>query len=742
MAATIWAHDKIQTLRVKTRDGDSPALRLALMQTLASVNFHPAGMPPSAVFMIHYLEDPRPGELTDRKKNTSTWRSALRDNIDGLYRAAATPRGCALSGDPVAVLFRDQAELLACLVVDICAQRVGQHWWWRSRHFSSMYSSQRIRETLLHNARYVPAIFAQLASAGHALDVVKQLEPPHAGDILQVLLNEFSLENVRQIIAEVESEPNAVDARTDVVAEKKNQAQSHWPQTISRGCMPPWVALFVENSWRADLHREQAALLGIALTLQEHPAVMRNRIFQRSLAHWWVSENNPTVDTAYAGARQAMRHHRTDYLKNDSLGKIIVVEPDNSSRSSSKKSTQPQAAHKRNTSNRKLPVITKGLINTANRSLDIDKQHSQMHAENLALFSRVAGQFPQEKNITRKNTETLSDGECDPHNNTESPELTNTDSMETQGRHEHLDNSASAGSNAPQNHLLTDRIPAQDKITLPEEYLDNSHEVNLHFSDAYIDTRLGGIIFLINLVQQLGLPGCFAKQWRLEQQLGPWGLVDILARAILGKKFASLYPDPFWRVLAKLDGRRTKLQIANKFSGQTDYRIPQRWYEWLQDDQIYWASSGHKIRIWTAACVLVDARYTGDALASCITEMQAYAPEFNPACLQQATYRNAPLARRAHLQANGINTELARMLALVTPFIFAFLRQQLQLPAANRRDLIRELLYLDARIYISSSHIDLVTGIDNTRFTLRRAGLDQDPGWLPDYGRVVLIHFS
>ncbi len=736
MTASIWAHDKIQTLRVKARDGDTPALRLALMQTLASVNLHPAGMSPSAVFMIHYLEDPLPGKLINRKQNAGTWRSALRDNIDMLYRQAATPKNCALNGDPVAVLFRDQAELLACLVVDICAQRVGQHWWWRRWNFSSAHSSQRIHEALIYKIRYVPAIFAQLASTGRALDVIKQLEPAHANDLLQRLLNEFSLGSVRELIAEIEYEDDAINERTNIASQKNSQPRDHWPQTKSHS-MPPWAALFTKDTWQANLPREQAALLGVACTLHERPAIMRNRVFQRSLAHWWVDENKPTANSEPV---RSIGHSRTDFLKKDSLGKIIVVEPDNNQHTTSKKSTQPRPAQKNSTSNLKPSVI-----NTKSRFLDTDNNPGQLQAENLAPFPRGKDISPSRKNGSHQGIDSSiqNDGQSGSQNS--AMHLDEKDVTETKIHREHARDLATTElmeTVAPHRDQGTKKIAALDKNTLSEEYLENSNEVNLHFSDAYIDTQLGGIIFLINLVQQLGLPECFARHWQLEQQLGPWALVDVLARALLEKKFALLYQDPIWRALAKLDGRRTKLQIAHKFSGHADYRIPQRWYEWLQDGQIYWARSRNNIRIWTHDCVLVDATYTGDALTACIAEMQVYDPEFNVARLQQASYRQAPLQQRSNLQANGLNTELARMLALMMPFVFTFLRRQLQLPAAHRRDLARELLHLDARIYLSSSHIDLVTGIDNTRFKLRFAGLDQDPGWLPDYGRVVLIHFS
>ena len=43
---------------------------------------------------------------------------------------------------------------------------------------------------------------------------------------------------------------------------------------------------------------------------------------------------------------------------------------------------------------------------------------------------------------------------------------------------------------------------------------------------------------------------------------------------------------------------------------------------------------------------------------------------------------------------------------------------------------------------MTRTHVDLVTPMDNISLPARRAGLDWDPGWLPDYGRVVQFHFT
>ena len=46
------------------------------------------------------------------------------------------------------------------------------------------------------------------------------------------------------------------------------------------------------------------------------------------------------------------------------------------------------------------------------------------------------------------------------------------------------------------------------------------------------------------------------------------------------------------------------------------------------------------------------------------------------------------------------------------------------------------------QVLVSRTHVDVVLGIDQIDLAARSAGLDQDPGWVPHLGRVVLFHFE
>jgi hypothetical protein len=46
------------------------------------------------------------------------------------------------------------------------------------------------------------------------------------------------------------------------------------------------------------------------------------------------------------------------------------------------------------------------------------------------------------------------------------------------------------------------------------------------------------------------------------------------------------------------------------------------------------------------------------------------------------------------------------------------------------------------RLLVGRTHVDLTMGLDQIAVPIRRAGLDRDPGWVPDLGRIVAFHFE
>jgi hypothetical protein len=161
-------------------------------------------------------------------------------------------------------------------------------------------------------------------------------------------------------------------------------------------------------------------------------------------------------------------------------------------------------------------------------------------------------------------------------------------------------------------------------------------------------TRLGGVLYLINLIEHLDLLDRFEKEGEGDL-IGPWGLLEMLARLLLGPLTEEHEHDPLWSVLADLDGR-------------------------------------------------------------------------------------AP--------AHRLEPALSPGLTAVFPDLRLRLEEALGVEPGEPGEIATSLLLCPGRIYVTSSHVDLVAELDAISLPARRAGLDRDPGWVPRFGRVVRFHFE
>lgn len=108
---------------------------------------------------------------------------------------------------------------------------------------------------------------------------------------------------------------------------------------------------------------------------------------------------------------------------------------------------------------------------------------------------------------------------------------------------------------------------------------------------------------------------------------------------------------------------------------------------------------------------------------------QALLPEHPPDLVWQVLEALAqpPCAEAAIAQW----TQLA--LAQVLPYFSARLENP---------DMIATYLQEPALLYATETHIDVVFSLDQIRLDLRVAGLDQDPGWVPELGRAIAFHYE
>lgn len=260
-----------------------------------------------------------------------------------------------------------------------------------------------------------------------------------------------------------------------------------------------------------------------------------------------------------------------------------------------------------------------------------------------------------------------------------------------------------------------------------------------------IATRVGGVLYLIHALLDLGLPEAFERGWRLASAAGPWGTLDLLGRGLLAERFAEVADDPLWAVLGELAGWSSGAALRHRTQASPAYRVPAAWPAKLADpgDRFSWSAAGGRLRLWSAAgWLLADVPRRSappSRQARCELARVIGAPAAAAAGVMRARATAAPLAHPRSSLPPGCPARFGRWLAAALP---AVRRRLLLALGAGGPDPVAQALTMPGRVYVTSSHLDLVLPLDAADSAVRRAGLDRDPGWQPAFGRVVYFHFD
>jgi hypothetical protein len=205
-----------------------------------------------------------------------------------------------------------------------------------------------------------------------------------------------------------------------------------------------------------------------------------------------------------------------------------------------------------------------------------------------------------------------------------------------------------------------------------------------------VATELGGVFMLINVMEHLELLECFEESCGLASSVSTLGTLEALARVLAGTRGEELAHDPIWSMLADLDRREPHSPPRAEGLHSPDAKLPDAWLAQLGDEALALRES--------------------DRLAIEALRRSGWAPA------------------------------LVDWLTLVIPFVGWRIAQACALDSID--DAVRLLIDLPARVYVTASHIDVVTSIESIRVPLRLAGLDRSPGWVRSMQRVVLFHFE
>src|SRR5271157_198144 len=691
------------------------AVKLRVSHLVESADFEPAELSPAALLIVRRLRDPLPRGLSMDKfalAATHSWEQAARSALAKVARSAARPSREAVPSNANAVWFADQAELLACFSRDYLRGEAASFWWWRAmlRLFPGA-GSRGLFNAWLHDIRYVPAAIALLTSLGDVNWVVRSFTPEQAKAILQEIARAFDLPHVLAVAE------NPLDSRDPRAAPDEGfgrlapSLEDSFPNSRKRDepVLRSLHGLLKVDAVSVELSCEHTTLIIVSLALCKSAGVVRSRAFAADLQRWWqaASRGSTTeVDVEDAGQPLYATFDETDTHRK-------VVARDEGS----------------------LPTIA-----FAATSYDWQPPEPARPSMELTVDAhpeppgRIAG--PQDES---------------------SPNLPRTVEPRNDANQEaKRDRSLSPQDEVKEHETVPDYVPSliSGEISESSSYVELSEQPSQScaieapkvLSDVklavqagdYIATEICGLFFLVNLMRVLRIPQVLEQECDCEFGLGSWEWLELIARSLLGPNLPELAGDPVWSLLSILDGRPPEQSAGKDFRPAALYRLPQSWIPEELTDATTAGVRVHRDRfeIWTSLGFPLTSSSFDDALSA--QDILACAGGRSLSSFRRMPrYRSGTCALGARLEM-----PLQIFLAFLMPYLRWRLAASLGLARDSRPDLAKLLLLRTGKVWMTATHVDVVMPLKQATSAVRLAGLDTDPGWVGDFGRVIKFYFQ
>ncbi|UVO51109.1 hypothetical protein M0208_11475 [Sphingomonas sp. SUN019] len=212
-----------------------------------------------------------------------------------------------------------------------------------------------------------------------------------------------------------------------------------------------------------------------------------------------------------------------------------------------------------------------------------------------------------------------------------------------------------------------------------------------------IDSGFAGMFFLLNVFVALGLYGNAVDPAGRVRGLSPFALLLLLGRRWFGDGFLT---DPIARVLRDLAGLAPHERIAQDFTAPA-WKAPARW-----------------LAPWPRTRARIVERAAGTT---------RWHPAGFPIADRWRVARSPAWLRR-------------RWVACLASYLEARLTRALGV--ADKTAALRIVARAHGRITIDGDALEIAFTLDDHPLSLRLAGLDRDPGWIPAAGRSIRFRFA
>jgi hypothetical protein len=714
--------------------GEPLRARLRFNRLFQTADLWPSGFSPHSILIVRRLSAPQKISLDSLRLRTACERE-IREAITLHLRRAIRPIMGRIPADADALLFQDVGEWLACLARATRLHEVERHWCWRAMLTSRAHSSTHtLTQVWSERARFIPAAIIYLARWRESARVLQMFSPTESNRMLSALSAEFDLP---------QRSPASTTTRTALppnVAHRPYASQTSASQPRTNAAADSFAPSTAESSKVAIEERPAVSVIsrGSGATEPTASSPMSDEAKGSRIAPWrlWI----PDAETACESLPPATQHllavsvelfHAPACARTASFRAKVTAWLERKTVIDSQTPTEMRAAQ----------VLEEEVA--AYTSMEA---HAEVTSEDKEQTTRAVNSAAEKESGTANQTqndelikEEMRPAVVESH----APPASSSSLRKT---NEELYSEAEAERAQPLSASLSADALTTDSAV--EARSAQSEELSAWKNFYAFETKLGGVLYLVNIFAQLGLPECFDEDFRLSEYLSGWGLADLLAHELLGSLNEAYDDDPLWQLLAQLDGRVVGEAPGAGFQCGESYRMPARWLKVFKLVESSWQMSIVKGRLVishpTEHFIIVERPLQNGSFTELADEE---ARGFEAQGIKLRLHESAAFAPRKALTQTFTNApqppdDLQRWMRWTFPFLSYLLQHKLSEEAQETEALARLLLIKRGRIFCTQTHLDLLMSMDEINLAVRRAGLDVSPGWMRDLVRVVTFHFE
>jgi hypothetical protein len=475
---------ELRTVRLHGAQRDPLRCRQKLERSLGAVDWTPPHLPPRAVLLVRRLVV---GSHFAKAFGTSVTK-ALRQRAETARRPWVHSDAAAAE----AVVFADEAELIACLIRDWQRGLVAARWWWRAV-LRDASPEQWLRQHVLPRGEMLVPALSLLAPRKEVVTWVARLPDPDVRVAVAAVARACALPVSERSYDAVGKEITSAGIGSI------RRIGSHDVRWTDAADASEQLIAIVPEVQASTLGHEQRRFVAVVMAVIRAPSWARSREFANALASLDRLE-----DTR---ARLPIRRVGLD--------RVDLPEPRN-------EDPAPMVAVSERTNDMQSPSLddpTEAVAEIA--------RTSTVTAQRASSTTRTRAEVPEPIQLLPvSESERLSR----PAHQDRDP-LRRLDAVAVVPVAPSVDDPVA---------MEWDR-PQSDPRGEPDAAADSRA--------GRIETQYGGIFYLLNAWLVMGLYGDFTAPRAQNLALSPWNLLALVGRAWFGKRFAA---DPIWQVLADL----------------------------------------------------------------------------------------------------------------------------------------------------------------------------------------------